>query len=197
MKINLIALFLVVSQFAFAQLIIETARPNLFNLLEDRNEPMSDGPYRVYLELMETAPKRSEALITELREVSMLAIPRTIHSKYSARFNEKYEVIEYTARDIKTIRITKKNKGRNYALIWAAIGGSIGFATNVLSYNPSTAFLTKKAGNIVAASGGAFVGGLVGYIIGSASIRIPINGSNHNYKLKKEQLRKYVILEER
>ena len=144
---------------------------------------------------------KSEPFITEgvLYQVndSSVSVSNSLVKKDYSRGSFKVENLHIN--DIETINIRKKNsvgKGVGFgAMAGFTTGAIIGWASGDDPPCSEMACLRYTAGQKAVISGIAiaFLGAGIGALIGSASIKIPINGSFSKYNRNKNKLRKYSI----
>ena len=100
--------------------------------------------------------------------------------------------VELDITSVKTIKFRRKNKIGRSILHGAMVGFAVGGISGLMSYDPD-AFNIWTPAEQGLAIGTIFgvAGGLVGLVIGPIKIKIPINGSQKTYEIKKKKLSTY------
>lgn len=122
------------------------------------------------------------------------------HSKWLKDYtkgNSNFNVSEIEIIDIQIIKILSKTKARKGALIGAASGFAVmGGITMILNeLEGGSSWISFPSWQVGLANGIVFapVGAFFGAIIGSFSVKIPINGSMDNYNRNKDRLKEYSL----
>jgi hypothetical protein len=109
--------------------------------------------------------------------------------------NTNIKLINVPVGKIDLLKVKKKGSGGKAILIGIAAGALTGTAIGLISgddpvNNDLSDLFRMTAGQkaILGAIGGGFWGGVIGGLIDTARIRIPINGKHDNYKLWRKEI---------
>lgn len=150
-------------------------------------------PYDAWIQLMKGPPKPGKLL-----QLSDHAI--VLSNPYARPGSAAYTRV-YNIQQIKTVMVRKKGSIGRGAFVGALLGGTIGVIAgsaagddscegNVFSgclYSTTAKTQTTYLGFL-----GACGGSLIGMGVGSAKIRIPINGEHSKYKTQRKKLLDFI-----
>ena len=151
--------------------------------------------YNAWITLIEN----SSNLYGYLREVKDSAI---VFSNHLSKLEPIYETQNLDVKNIETLKFRKKGSVGMAMVIGAltglGIGALLGYAggddkkssSSGLDFNFNfTSSAEAKA--VVGGVAGSFFGALIGLAVGSAKIKVPINGNQKSFTRQKENLKKF------
>ncbi len=137
-------------------------------------------------------PFKINGVLYEIKDSSILVSSTIFFKDYS-----KGRMVNLHINNIETIKIRRIDRAGKGVLIGAITGFAVGGSIGIISGDdPPTQHLLRFSAGQKALMYGcplAFGGAVIGGLIGSIKIKIPINGSVNNYNRNKNQLIEYSI----
>ncbi len=147
--------------------------------------------YRTWI-TMNSEPFKVKGFLYEINDSSISVANSKIIKEYST---VRFQVAKLHIIDIEKIKTRRNNSIGRGIWIGAVTGFVVGGIIGLVDGDDPAGFLAMTAGEkaikagVALSIGGAVIGGLIGTI----KIRIPIDGSMNNYNRNKNKLNKYSI----
>jgi hypothetical protein len=141
--------------------------------------------YRVWISLL-NEPYHVQGTLYRLKETSLFVSDYVMPIEYADYDNPIREVM---VSNIDLIEVRKKNRVGKIAIIGAVGGFAIGSIIGLAKGGDSNYSVEQKA--LLGGISLAIPGALVGMLVGSVKIVIPVEGKLFNYKKHKQQLQTY------
>lgn len=131
----------------------------------------------------------AKGVLYQLGDSSIFLSSSPFQSSPTSKFNE------INIHDIKMVKFRRKGRVGNKILIGAVSGFVVGGIIGLASGDDENCFICYSPGEKALMLGTllAIPGGLVGGIVGSLKVKIPINGNKETYGQRKRDLEEYLI----
>jgi hypothetical protein len=148
--------------------------------------------YRTWIELSNSY-KESTGLLYQVMDSSIIMTKSLMRKTYN---NNKVGKINIDYLQIESIKVRRKGRVGKGMLIGTAVGFGLGALIGSLSEDDTDGFIkfTKKDKIWINSIGLGTTGLIIGSIVGSVKIKIPIYGSKMIFQQEKEKLRKYSFI---
>jgi hypothetical protein len=141
--------------------------------------------YRAWISLI-NQPYHIQGTLYQLKDTSLFVADYVMPIEYAEYDNPTREIM---VSNIDIIEVRKKNRVGKIAVLGAVGGFAIGSIIGLAKGSDSNYSAEQKA--LLGGISLAIPGALVGMLVGSVKIVIPIEGKLFNYKQKKQQLQTY------
>jgi len=146
--------------------------------------------YRAWISLYD-APKEAKGFLLKAHHNSVtLAIPREKNVS-----DVTYDELSFDVEDIISISLRKRsNVGKGFGIGFAC-GVGVAMIAGLVSGDDESGWVrfTGPQKGLMMSPPIGLLGGIIGAAIGSAKIRIPINGNKDTYRSRKSELDRYSI----